>query len=250
MATPFYYSRFDESFGGGTVTGTVESTYNANHLLDPSPLRPVRGTTGLTLTATAPAARMVGIIAMLNANLTGTSSVGAFTVPAATLGADGIYLNSFVTMTPGSLSSLVMTVSQTPSIVGGLWAGVRRQLERQLLVEPTFDMGEPKEWEGEAPSFPPYDPGISDRRRLTGTTIVSDSGLEAIHAWYRSTRKGTLPSLIVPIGDINDAWLVTFRYTWNPYSYLSADIRAASPMARSLHRVAFEFTEIPRVRWP
>lgn len=245
----FLYSRWDESFGGGTVTGTVESTYNASWLLDPSPMRPVRGTTGLSLTATAPAARNVGIVAVLNGNVTGTVAVGSHTVPAATLGADGIYLNSFLSVTPASLSSMLVVASGTPTILGGVWIGVRRQLQRQLLVRPTFQMGKGQEWEGEASSLPPYDSGIAYQRRLSGHTIVSDTGLEDIHAWYRSTRNGSLPSLIVPISDINDAWLVTFSYDWSPVHYIDAALRASFPQAKSIHEVAFEFVEIPRVRW-
>lgn len=232
---------------GGTVTGTVEAMYTANWLLDSNPRRPVRGATGLTLTATAPAARNVGIIALLNTNVSGTVAVGAHTVPAPTLGEDGIYLNPWVSVTPASATSYVLTASGTPTIIGGLWAGVKRQLNPGMLAQPTFEVSEPFEWEA---SMPPYDDGEADTRRLSAEMIVEDAGLEAIQSWYRSTRRGTLPTLIVPFPDKNDAWIVTFRYTVTPTYYFTSAQRAADSRARSIHRVSFEFVEIPRLRWP
>jgi hypothetical protein len=241
----FLYCRPDESFLYGSVTGTVEATYDQDWLVDGRPGYPVRGTTGLALTATAPAARMVGLIAVVNHNLTGTVAITGgltATVPAATIGGDGIPLNPFVLTTPTSATSLVMTVTQTPSIVGLLYAGQKRTLERQLQTQPVFDPGEPFAWEGEYGGIGPYDAGVA-ARRLTGETIVSDTGLAEIKAWYLSTRQGTRPSLIVPIDTVNDAWLVTFRYTWIPKLIHQADGR------RSIHVVQFEFVEIPRLRW-
>lgn len=231
----------------GTVTGTVEATYTADWLLDSNPRRPVRGTTGLTLTANAPAARNVGIIALLNTNVVGTVSVGAHVVPAPTLGEDGMYLNPWVSVTPASASSYVLTATGTPTIIGGLWAGVRRTLNPGLLSKPTFEEAEPFEWEA---GHPPYDDGEADPRRLSAETIVNDDGLEAIRAWYRSTRRGTRPSLIVPYPDKQDAWAVTFRYDVTSDYYFTAAQRAADPRSRSVHRVTFEFLEIPRLRWP
>lgn len=240
----FWYMRPDESFLYGSVAGTVEATYTNDWLLDGRPHYPVRGTTGLALTATAPAARTVGLIAIVNHNITGTTAITGditATVPAATVGADGIPLNPFVSVTPTSASSLVMTVSQTPSIVSLLMAGQKRTLERTLQTRPVFDPGEPFEWEGEYGGINPYDSGVA-ARRLSGETVVSDVGLAEIQAWYLSTRSGTRPSLIVPISTVNDAWLVRFRYQWEPALIHPADPR------RSIHIVTFEFAEIPRVR--
>jgi hypothetical protein len=244
----FLYVRPDESFMFGSATGTVEATYDANWLVDGRAGRPVRGATGLSLTANALAARTVGLIAVVNHNIAGAITVGAHTVPAATLGADGIYLNSFVSVTPFSTSSLALSASGTPSIIGELIAGTRRQLEMQLLSEPTFQMADSYDWEGEFSSLAPYDPGLTSRR-LIGETILSDTGLADVHAWHASTRRGTRPTLIVPIDTVNDPWLVTFTYRWTPVIFLDAAIIAGNPGARSVHRVQFEFVELPRYRW-
>jgi hypothetical protein len=193
---------------------------------------------------------MVGIIALVNANVSGSVSVGAFTVPAATLDKDDIYLNSFVTMTPTSLSSLALAASGTPTIIGGLWAGVRRKLPTQLLADPDFNESEPFEWEGEASSLAPYDNGVADRWRLRGELYVSDVGLQDIRDWYKSTRRGSRPTLVVPLSTINIARLVTFRYEHTTRFYMEPAIIAAFPYARSIHKVTLEMVEIPRVRWP
>jgi hypothetical protein len=248
------YVRPDESFMFGTVAGTVDTDYLANWLLDGRAMYPVRRSSGgLSLTVTAPASRSVSLVAVVNHNIAGTVGISGgvtATVPAATLSPDGSYLNSFTTIAPVTASSCVMAASGTPAIVGELIVGTARTLERNLLTEPEFEMADPFEWEGPAGSLPPYDSGVADPRRLRGDVLVSDTGLEAIHAWYRSTRRGVYPSLIVPIEDINDAWLVTFRYTWTAVFYFTAALRAAFPRTRSIHRVSFEFLELPRVRWP
>lgn len=241
MACRFLYSRWDESFGGGTVTGTLTTGYTPAWLLDPSPLRPVRHASALSLTATAPAARTVGIIAALNGNLTGAVTAGAYTVPAATFGADGIPLNSYVLITPTSLSSLEVSASQSPAILGGLWAGQMRELQRQLAEEPELTYPPPAAWEGEASSLAPYDPGVT-RRTLSGQVVVSDVGLAEIQAWHQSTRGGSRPTLIVPNDSVNDAWLVTFSYRHR------TNWQSTTP-GQSIHKVSFEFTEVPRVRW-
>lgn len=228
----------------GSATGTVDADFDADWIVDGNPGRPVSAAAGLSLNVTAPASRTVSILSIINHNISGsvgiTGGVTA-TIPAATLNKDDIYLNPWVQISPVSASTLTLTAAGTPAVIGELFAGKLRMLERQLLTEPEFDLSDPFEWEGSA--MPPYDPGISDTRRLVGETIVTGTGLADIHAWYQSTRRGTRPSLIVPIDTVNDAWLVTFNYTWRPVYILQG-----SPEV-SLHRVAFEFVEIPRVRW-
>jgi hypothetical protein len=242
----FHYVRPDEAFTYGSVSGTVDATYDANWLVNGSPLAPAVGASGLTLTVTAPAARTVSLLAAVNSNVTGTIAISGGvtgTIPAAAAAPDGAFLNPWVAITPVSASSLVMTVGQSPSIVGELVAGTMRTLERQLLVDPEFDPSEPLPWLGEASSLPPYDPGVV-ARTLVGETIVTQAGLEEIHAWYRSTRRGSRPTLIVPVDTVQDAWYVTFRYTFAPHMH------GKTGVLPGMIRVRFAFTEVPRVRWP
>lgn len=240
------YVRPDESFMFGSVTGTVDDTYLANWLVNGSPGYPVSGATGLTLTVTALASRTVSLVAIVNHNLTGTVAISGgvtATIPAATIGADDIPLNSFVSISPVPATSLVMTVAESPSIVGELIAGTARTLQRQLKTGVEWDPGDSLEWEGEFSSLPPYDRGLT-ARRLTGETLVNQAGLEDIQAWWLSTRKGSRPTLIVPIDRINDPWLVTFSYRYQTI------IQGKTSVHPGIHRVQFEFSEIPRVRWP
>lgn len=239
------YVRPDESFMFGSVAGTVTADYDADWLVDGRGSRPVRNGTNLSLTATALAARTVTLIAICNHNIAGAITVGGQSIGPATLGADGIYSNPYATVALGSQTSLALTCSGSPAIIGELYAGTQRTLERfQLHTGAELEETDPFEWEGDASSIPPYDPGVADVRILRGETLVSDTGLADIRAWYKSTRRGTRPTLIVPIDTVNDAWLVTFRYRVE-----LVRIHPSIP-GQSIHRVQMEFTELPRLRWP
>jgi hypothetical protein len=229
---------------GGTATGTVDTTYQASWVVDSSPLRPVRASGGLSLSATAPASRSVGIVALINSSSSG--SVAGTAVAAPSLGADSVHRNSYAQRTPSSTSTAAVVVAGSPAVLGMAWAGQVRQLERQLLTEPTFEAADPVEWES---ALAPYDTGVYPGRTLTGRTLVTDTGMDEIHAWHASTRNGIRPTLIVPVDDINDAWLVTFTYSASPVFYLDAAVRVANPGHLSRWWVDFTFTELPRVRW-
>lgn len=244
------YCRPDESFLYGTVAGTVDATYEADWLLDGRPGYPVRKTSGgLSLTCTSLAPRTLSVIAAINHNISGTIGITGDTtqtIPAATLGEDGIYFNSFKRFTPvATADDIVMAAAGTPAIVGLLYAGTARDLERDLSADDSgFDEAEPFAWEGEHGLVPPHDPGVSDPRRLTGSVVMSGTGLAEIRAWYLSTRKGARPSLFVPFESVNDAWLVRFKYRVKP---LKVNETTA---ALSTYLVTFDILEIPRLRWP
>jgi len=242
----FGYVRPDESFMFGSVSGSVDATYEASWLVDGSPNRPVVGASGLTLTVTA-TSQLVNYVAVANTNLSGSIAISGgvtATIPAPLLDANGLRVNSGVAITPVTASGLVLTVAQSPSIIGELIAGRLRTLERQLLVDPEFGEAEPYEWLGEASSIPPYDPGVDARAPIVGDLLVTQTGLEEILAMVRSTRRGTRPLLILPIDRVNDPWLVTVRCTWAPH------IAGKSGVHRGIYKVHLELTELPRVRWP
>jgi hypothetical protein len=242
----FGYVRPDESFMFGSVSGSVDATYEAAWLVNGSPNRPVAGASGLALTVTA-TSQLINYVAVINHNLTGTVAISGgvtATIPAATLDANGLRLNSGVAIPAVTASGLVVTVAESPSIIGEFIAGRLRTLERQLLVDPEFGEAEPYEWMGDASSIPPYDPGVEARSPIIGDTIVTQAGLDEIVAMVRSTRRGTRPLLILPIDRVNDPWLVTVRCVWAPH------IAGKSSVHRGIYKVHLEFTEIPRVRWP
>jgi hypothetical protein len=237
------YVRPDESIMFWGVTGTVQTTYSAAWLTDGLPGFPARGATSLSLTASG-SARTISLLAAVNTNITGTIGISGgvtATIPAATYRKDAIPLNSWVAITPVvGATSLVMAVTQTPAIVGELYAGTSRTLERDLLVEPDFDPADTFPWEGEFSSLAPYDNGI-DFRRLAGQTIVTQTGMTAIEDWWTSTRRGSRPTLIVPFEEKNDAWLVVFQYR--------AKSLYRDPAGVQMYQVSFEFLELPRYRW-
>jgi hypothetical protein len=245
MSSTFFYSRPDEAFVGGTGTGAVDAGFDANWLVDGKPGRPVKKTGGAASWTVSGTARTVGIVAVINHNLSAGSSIqvigpvsATLTVP--TTPGDGIQLNPYAAVTPGSTTAFSIGVSGTNPVIGEFWAGQRRQLERSIRLEATFDVAPQVEWAGEFTSIPPYDMGIT-WRILRGQTYCGATGKLDIDAWWTSTRRGVLPTLIVPRSEINDAWLVTFSYSATPLKLPSTD--------DELWRIDFEFTELPRSRW-
>jgi hypothetical protein len=244
------YVRGDESLLFEPVSGTVDATYDEDWLTDGRPNFPVRTTGNLSLTVT-PGATLTGVdvIAIHHhavkqaATITLSGSVSS-TIPTAAWPPDDIPKNWFRKLTtPVSVSSLGLAVTGNtdPVIIGGLFAGKSRTLEEFLMLGRTVDPGQPFRWEGEYGTVPPYDSGNGPQRRMTGQAYLTDAGLDDVEAWYLSTRSGTIPTLIIPEDDVNDAWLVTFHYTAQDFA------NAERPNAR--YSVNFEFAEIPRVRW-
>jgi hypothetical protein len=246
----FYYVRPDESFYGGTASGgTIATDFNRNWLVDGRPGRPAKATTTGMAWTVLPAASVAncGLVAVCNHNLDAAIVIavtgglaGNITVP--THPADGIPLNPFTLFTPATVSTLTLTASgnSVAVVVGEIYAGRYRTLERQIRLESSHAPIDPLEWEGEFGSVPPYDAGIA-ARTLRGTTYVTAAGLADIQAWYESTRRGTRPTLIVPDSLTNDAWLVTFSYRYAPIK--------APDGSTHLYRVELEFVEVPRTRW-
>jgi hypothetical protein len=237
------YVRPDESIMFWAVSGGVDVSYQAAWLTDGLPGRPVRGSGGLALNAIGPT-RTIGLVAAINTNVTGSITTSFGTIPAPTLGPDGINLNPWLAVAPSAWGTVTMFASGNPAIVGELYAGNSRTLERDLLVEPDFDTADVFPWEGEFSSLAPYDNGVTFRR-LAGQTIVSQAGMTDIENWWLSTRRGTRPTLIVPFEDKNDAWLVVFKY--RAKSLYRDPVGSATP--GQVWGVSFEFLELPRYRW-
>ena len=243
----FLFSPPDQSLIGSTVTGTVDADFFADWLTDGRPGYPVKATGTLSLAIAASPAVSVGIVAAINHNLDSGNTVdltgdvtATITAPAARRHA--IPRNPYALVAPAvpvSALTVAVTGNSVPVVLGEFWGGTLYTLEWPLLTEPDYDPGEPFEWEA---SLPPYDDG-QEVRRLAGETYLSDVGLADVEGWWESTRRGTQPSLIVPDSLVNDAWLVTMRY-----SVQSIWLHDTDP-TQSLHHVQFEFVELPRTRW-
>lgn len=245
MATIFRYSRPDESFVGGSASGSVDADFTASSLVNGAAGDPVKKTGGLSMTATGLAAVNVGVVAAINTNAAaGTITIGggvtaSITVPALTA-TNAVPLNPYALVSTVSASSVTMSTSG--SVMGELWVGAIRTLERGLMVDADMGNEETYEWEGEFGSIPPNDTGV-EARTLTGTAVVSETGLAEIQAWYRSTHRGALPTLIIPFDGVNDAWLVTFSYS------VAITWKHPSGGTASIYKISFTFKELPRTRW-
>lgn len=245
----FWYVRPDESLLLAPASGTVATNYDIAWLTSPTVDRPAKGTSGTVSWTLSPSPSVadVSLAALVNHNVSVDAAVSgsvSATIAASSTSPDGIPLNPLVTFTPTTVSSLVVGVTSNPDdvVIGLLYAGQKRVLERQLHTQPEFDEADPFEWQGEFKGLQPFDSGVTSRT-LSGDTLVSGTGMADIEAWYRSTKRGTLPTLIVPISEVNDAWLVTFSYRSQPIMVYPSE------PSRSIYRVSLVFTELPRVRW-
>lgn len=251
------YVRSDESVMFAPVTGSVDADYDADWLTDGRSVRPVQVTGALDLDIIPADPVTVGIVAVINYRIAPGSPSGVVlagdlsdTISIPAVPPDDIPKIAFSFIVPPvPVSTLTVQVAdgggspELPIVIGEVYAGTLRSMEWPLILGLKRDPSQPFSWEGEAGSMPPYDPGISDQLRLTGSTWLSDTGLAEVDAWYQSTKRGTRPTLIVPTEDVDEALLVVFRYSVDPL------IVVPDAPLTGLHHVSFEFLELPRVRW-
>lgn len=250
------YLRPDESIIGAPVSGTVDADYVNSWLTDGRPAFPVRVTGTLNLTVTPAAPLPVDVIALHHHNVRAAAAVTlggslSSTIDTRAPFADGIFPNIYRKLTtPVSVTTIVLGISgNTVPVVTSLYAGLSRELETPLRLGRTRQPAVPFEWEGETLTQAPYDPGLSEPRRISGDCIVTETGLNEIEDWYASTRRGTRPTLIIPDEAYNDAWLAVFRYTVQDLAPGTYPVGSPNPEPQALFQVNFEFVEVPRVRW-
>lgn len=228
----------------GTGLGASAPTYNINWICDGLPGRPVRAPGyNVTWSATGPAAKPLKLITLVNTNLDVGLSVAAppmGTMPPV-LGAGRVPLNPFLYNATFSgtytIFSVIVPTNSQHVIAGQLMGGNAKTLERPLQP------GATRTWQTFNRQPDPQMGNVAiyrvDKyaRVLTGSTTMTQAGLDALQAWYDSTNDNELPSIIVPDPSINDAWCVKF----GPFAW-----RKQSP---SLYTVDLTFVEIPRARW-
>jgi hypothetical protein len=249
MATAgdFYWVQPNEMFRGGTVTGGAATSYTDEALVDGKPGVPTRATNGSpSWTIGQSPAVSVSLVAVCNHTIDAARNItfgGDITkvLVGPPLPSNGIRLNPWGTLSAVSATSvtLAITSNTTDVIIGEVIIGTRRTLERNLAVRPSFGAGNhgTVQHESEFDSLMGYDKGFV-ARPLSGTVVLSDTGLAAVLDWYDSTRGNTLPSLIVPNSNVQDAWLVKFA---SPPQY--------QPGNKNVNDVTLSFIEFPRSRW-
>jgi hypothetical protein len=245
-AADFYFVMPSECFGiGGSVSGGTETSYDEDWLVDGRPGRPAHAATGSetwTITGTAAA---VGIVAVCNHNIDAAKTITmggdlSTTLTGPAVPSNGIRLNPWVTFTEvAGVDSVTIDIASNTNaiIIGELVMGKRRTLERNLAVSPSFNQSyQTVTIDSEFDSLMPYDKGVISRT-LSGSVILTDSGLADVQAWVDSTKGGSLPTLIVPLSTVQDAWLVKIT----DFSF--------QPSSKNRNSVSLAFQEFPRSRW-
>lgn len=241
------YVRSDESLLYAPVSGTVDADFVNAWLTDGRPSFPVQVTGTLNLTVTPAVPLNVDLIALHHHNVRDAATVTlggslSSTIDAEPPFADGIFPNIYrLLTTPVSVTTLVLGISgNTAPVITSLYAGLSRTLESPLRLGRVRNPAQPFAWET---LLAPYDDGLSDPRRYQGNCVLTEDGLLDVEAWYQSTRRGTRPTLIVPDDSYNDAILAVFNYT-------ATDLSSGEQSdGDALFEVAFEVTEIQRIRW-
>lgn len=248
MACPFYFMRPDEiasySTGVSVTAGGTDTDYSADWAADQRPGRPWRSNAAtMSLTLGFPSAD-VGMVVLANHNYQGPATFNIYSTSFSAnteTPPDGIPLNPFFLRTPSASTGFtIASTTNHPSVpvVGEVIAGKYRTLSRGMrIADAEFSQEQfAHDPQSEFSSISPYDKALA-QRTLTGSIVVDATEFTVVRDWFRSQRGWTKPSVIVPDGSVNDAWVVTFR----DFRYRKLD--------DSLHEVRLTFVEYPRSRW-
>jgi hypothetical protein len=229
----------------GSVTGTVDLTYDPDWILDRRPGYPVRRTTGdlsLAMTFAGSPAADADVFCIHHhaiqhgATITLTGDVST-TIPTATWPADRIPRNWYRRLDPAvPVDALTLTVTGNsgPDIIGGFIAGESYLFADDLLINRLYDPNKPFPWEGEFGLIRVYPTGVARPRRLSGSMIMGDADYAALVEWDLAASADGDASLIIPSDSVNDAWLAQFQFT--------------ETFDTAWHYITIEIVEIPRLR--
>lgn len=247
MATTIsYYGRPDElwSLNGAVAdtVGTTDSDYTNEWLADARVGRPARSSVGsITWTVTNPAA-FVDFICVANHSVNparsitiGGSLAASLTVPSV-VRTNGIPRNPFTTVNSASVTTMTVSVMANSMAVNAkLYAGHLRAFPRAgFLVEGLSDtLRGPQVKTGFIQAF---DSAESSPRVFQGVVRCNDAQVSDMLALYDSQKNGSLPAILIPDINTNDA-----RVT-----YLDAPNVARDGL---FWKVSLSFTEYPQVRW-
>lgn len=241
MATTFLFVRPDRVFGT-SVSGTVDSTYQAAWLVDGRPSYPVRRTGANAEFVITGTATDVNFLALGYHSLDAALSVAisgditnSLTIPA--YGSNSIPVNAYKSITLVSgVDSLTLTVTGNTGaavIIGEFAAGTASTLPGTLsrhtgFRRQTFSAQRPidRAW------IPAYDKGL-EGDEWTGTLLLTSAQRDTLLAWEQSQKSRTRPSIVV----INSAAMWGFIEVGNQI-----------PVG-SLWKIDVRFVEIPRTRW-
>ena len=238
---------------GASVSGTVDSDYDANWLCDGDPSFPIRTTTSASYTITGSSTADIDGIVVANHNLDAGTNVVFSSGLTATVVADDvppndIRLNAFATITPATASGCTLTITghSGPIVIGEVLIG---QFQEMRTLPPSSNLSMVP---FEVPNAGEFGGLSQDRgaesRVFGGTVYVDEATKGLLDDWYRACRNNSLPSVIVPIeatalispGPLVEAWVVKW-ITYSPRPYL---------VALGQWEVEVAWQELPRYRWP
>jgi len=239
------YALESERLRAGTVSGTVDADYVDDWLLDGRFDRPIKRTGALSITYTPSETKQVQVFALMNHLVEAGVSVtikqnGTLraTITPGTWPAGGIPLNAYtnlssaLTFSSGDTILVESTGNVNPYVVGELWMSSVHDLGTDFVQGRGRNPGRPYSWRS---ALPPSDDGLSNPRTMRGDMILTDAQFSALESWYEATKRGTLPSLIIPDSTVNDAWYAQFSYE--------------ERHQEGFHFVVVEITEIQRTAW-
>jgi hypothetical protein len=247
MATTFTYNRPDERLST-SATGSVDSTYSANWLVDGKTSYPARYTASGVAWTVNGSSQEVGIVVvghhLLDAGL-GVAITGGVTttVTIPTYGKNGIPFNGYSSITPVSgVTQVIATVTGNTGsavIIGELVAGKRRTLPGTLsphtgFLRNNFTKDRPidRAW------IPPYDRGMV-AEQWEGTLLLTSSQRADLLAWEESQKSRTLPSVVVITRSDLGLDLALFGFV---------EVGRQIPVGQ-LWKIDIRFVELPRTRW-
>lgn len=251
MATTFTFVAPHRWFAlFGTVTGTVDSTYDPDWLVDGRTSYPVRRTGSSISLAIAGSAQDVDTLVMGHHNIRPAATINitgdittTLTVP--TWPSNNIPLNAYRILgaTVSGVDALTLAVTgQTESscIIGEFCAGLGQSLPLTLhrasrFSEDDFRVSRPRDMA----HIPPFDRALK-ASTWTGTGLLTTAQVATVRDWQDATRSNTRPSVIIA------EFLGSTEAKFVEFVGLS-DI--APVPATGMYAVQLTFNEFPRSRW-
>lgn len=226
---------------GAAVIASVDATYTAGDLCDGDPSTPIRVAGGSVSAALTFTSGSINGLVVANTNLDAAASVafsGLGTVTMPPVPAGNIRLNGveFLSSPATASSTTVATTAGGPAIIGEVLAGLFREI-RTLPPRPdhahrAFQIVQDGEYTGLS-----YSKGAVSRS-FGGSVYLDDASYQIVQDAFDASEQNSKPTVIVPLCDANDAWLVTWT-TYNP-----------RPIQPDLWLVDVQWQELPRYRWP
>lgn len=228
---------------GASVSGTVETGYDANALCDGDPHNPVRTTsTGASFTITGTSTPGTNAVVIAHSNLDGAKAVtiggglsGTLTMPA--MPNDSIPLNGWQSFTPATVSGFTVSLSGNSQtvVIGEIIGGVLESIDVRY-GDAEFQEDDYRVAGDSVVRRVGYDMGYA-ARMLTGRMVLTSAELATVEAWRRACRQTSRPSVLIPDDTVNDAWLVL----WDSFS--------AEAVALGQWEVTMSWKELTRTRW-